>query len=78
MAARGGPQAEATTEAERSDKLGASGEAAGDLDAILADRIDDEAEIRKRAHAIWEAEGRPLGRALEHWLRARVEHAKKG
>ena len=73
-----GRGADGTTEAERSDKLGASGEAAGDHDAILADRVDDELEIRKRAHAIWEAEGRPLGRELEHWLRARLEHAKKG
>jgi hypothetical protein len=73
-----GRRADEATEAERSDKLGASGEAAGDLDAILADRVDDEVEIRKRAHAIWEAEGRPLGRELEHWLRARLEHAKEG
>ena len=73
-----GRRVDEATEAERSDKLGASGEAAGDRDAILADRVDDELEIRKRAHAIWEAEGRPLGRELEHWLRARLEHAKKG
>jgi hypothetical protein len=73
-----GRKADETTAEERSDKLGASGEAAGDLDAILADRVDDELEIRKRAHAIWEAEGRPLGRELDHWLRARLEHAKKG
>ena len=77
MAARRGSNPDETTETERSDKLGASGEAAGDLDAIVADRIDDERDIRKRAYAIWEAEGRPLGRELEHWLRALVEHAKK-
>ena len=66
-----------TTEAERSSKLGAPGEPAGDVDAVLADHIDDEAEVRKRAHTIWDAEGRPDGRALDHWLRARSDHAKK-
>ena len=66
------------TEAERSTKLGAPGEAAGDIDAIVADQVDDELEIRRRAHTIWDAEGRPSGRELEHWLRARSEHARKG
>ena len=65
-------------EAERSSKLGAPGEAAGDIDAVIAEHVEDEAEIRQRAHAIWDAEGRPSGRELEHWLRARSEHAKNG
>jgi hypothetical protein len=69
-------KADETTEAERSDKLGASGEAAGDLDAILVDHSDDDGDIRKRAHAIWVAEGRPRGRELEHWLQAQAEVAK--
>ena len=30
-------------------------------------------EIRQRAYAHWEAEGRPNGRALEHWLKAEAE-----
>jgi hypothetical protein len=34
---------------------------------------DRHAEIAKRAYAIWEKEGRPDGRAIEHWLRAEVE-----
>jgi hypothetical protein len=29
--------------------------------------------VRERAYAIWEAEGRPDGRALEHWERAYQE-----
>ncbi len=29
--------------------------------------------IRERAHAIWIAEGRPAGRATEHWLQAERE-----
>ena len=28
---------------------------------------DTEARIRERAHKIWEAEGRPEGRADDHW-----------
>jgi hypothetical protein len=31
---------------------------------------DRDARIRSRAYAIWEAEGRPVGRAAEHWSRA--------
>jgi hypothetical protein len=31
--------------------------------------------IRQRAHAIWEAEGKPEGKAIEHWQRAQVEIA---
>jgi Protein of unknown function (DUF2934) len=33
----------------------------------------DEHAIRMRAHEIWVEEGRPEGRALDHWLRARWE-----
>jgi hypothetical protein len=32
-----------------------------------------EQAIRERAYAIWEEEGRPEGRHLDHWLRAEVE-----
>lgn len=32
--------------------------------------MDDEQRIRERAHAIWEADGRPEGREKEHWQRA--------
>ena len=36
--------------------------------------MDDRNErIRKRAHEIWEEEGRPEGREYSHWLRARTE-----
>jgi hypothetical protein len=31
---------------------------------------DDPEDIRRRAHAIWEAEGRPDGREKEHWAQA--------
>jgi hypothetical protein len=31
--------------------------------------------IRQRAQEIWELEGRPDGRAAEHWLRAEAEIA---
>lgn len=32
-----------------------------------------EETIRRRAHEIWEGEGRPEGRAAEHWRRAAAE-----
>jgi hypothetical protein len=32
--------------------------------------MDDEQRIRERAHAIWEAEGRPEGCEKDHWQRA--------
>ena len=34
--------------------------------------------IRKRAYFIWEGEGRPHGKHLEHWLRAESEIARHG
>jgi hypothetical protein len=33
---------------------------------------DLEARIRARAHKLWEEEGRPEGRAAEHWEKART------
>ena len=33
----------------------------------------DEDRIRRRAHELWEHEGRPVGRHEEHWARARRE-----
>ncbi|MCX8998159.1 DUF2934 domain-containing protein [Rhizobiaceae bacterium BDR2-2] len=33
----------------------------------------DEAWVRKRAHELWEAEGRPEGRAFDHWYAATAE-----
>jgi len=32
-----------------------------------------EETIRMRAYHIWEREGRPDGRELEHWIRAQIE-----
>ena len=37
---------------------------------MKADRLT---RIRERAYAIWEAEGRPHGRDVEHWARAANE-----
>lgn len=34
-----------------------------------------EERVRQRAHEIWEREGRPEGRNLEHWERAKEEIA---
>ena len=33
----------------------------------------DHRRIRQRAHEIWVEEGKPDGRALKHWLRAKWE-----
>jgi hypothetical protein len=33
--------------------------------------------IHTRAYEIWEAEGRPDGRSLDHWLRAEAESGPK-
>lgn len=33
----------------------------------------DDEDLRRRAYAIWEREGRPEGRHAEHWERARQE-----
>ncbi|HUH84509.1 MAG TPA: DUF2934 domain-containing protein [Stellaceae bacterium] len=42
--------------------------------------IDRQVEIAMRAYSIWEVEGRPNGRDLDHWLRAEaeVERARNG
>jgi Protein of unknown function (DUF2934) len=39
------------------------------MDADLDERI------RRRAYELWEREGRPEGRALDHWRRAEAEVA---
>ena len=44
----------------------------------MVDRSDTlDAELRRRikecAHALWEADGRPEGRALNYWLQAERE-----
>jgi hypothetical protein len=35
----------------------------------------EENVVRERAHALWEAEGRPDGREEEHWYKAVLELA---
>jgi hypothetical protein len=45
-------------------------DAAPTIEAAL--RVDDDL-IRERAYGIWIAEGRPHGRDLAHWQRARHE-----
>lgn len=37
-----------------------------------------ETEIRKRSYYIWEREGRPDGRHLDHWLMAQAELDAEG
>ena len=38
----------------------------------MSDTSEDDA-IRERAYFLWEEEGRPEGRALDHWRRASDE-----
>jgi hypothetical protein len=46
---------------------------------LFPDEVDDRADdllhaaVRDRAYRIWEEEGRPEGRAMEHWVRAECE-----
>jgi len=41
-----------------------------DNNSQRATPVDREDRIRQRAHEIWESEGRPEGKAQEHWDRA--------
>lgn len=34
-------------------------------------------EVQQRSYLIWESEGRPGGRELDHWLQAEAELAKE-
>jgi hypothetical protein len=43
----------------------------------LANR-DSEHDLRQRAYELWEREGRPDGRAEQHWHRAMVESRQVG
>jgi hypothetical protein len=38
-------------------------------------KIRHEHQIQERAYQIWEREGRPDGRSVEHWLQAEAEIA---
>ena len=49
-------------------------QAAGPRKEPMAERAE---MIRQRAHEIWQAEGQPDGRALEHWCRAEAEIARR-
>lgn len=40
--------------------------------------MDREEQIKRRAHQIWEREGRPKGRQQEHWDQAVQEIASEG
>jgi hypothetical protein len=36
-------------------------------------KADRNAEIARRAYHIWESKGRPVDRAVDHWLQAEAE-----
>jgi len=41
------------------------------METFMADNEDD--WVRKRAYSLWEEEGYPAGKHLEHWERAKRE-----
>jgi hypothetical protein len=41
--------------------------------AETSSRAPTEAEVKERAHLIWVQEGKPEGREVDHWMRARRE-----
>jgi hypothetical protein len=43
---------------------------------LSADPTSTYARIRDRAHEIWERQGRPEGKALEHWVQAQAEEER--
>jgi hypothetical protein len=45
--------------------------------ATMPPQPSPEQAIRERAYAIWEEEGRPEGRDVDHWLPAEAEIAPK-
>ena len=66
----------AQTQAARTDlrRIGClPGALIHERDKELDMQDDREARIRERAHAIWEAEGRPEGQERAHWERAIAE-----
>jgi hypothetical protein len=63
-------KASSKPKSNKKDKLAAGIDAAPAIDVVI--RVDDDL-IRERAYGIWIAEGRPHGRDLAHWQRARHE-----
>ena len=63
-------KASSKPKSSKTAKQAAAIRAAPAIEAAL--RVDDDL-IRERAYVIWIAEGRPHGRDLAHWQRARHE-----
>ena len=60
--------------------IGRSGQMAtygDDLDCSSETKIGLEQEVRERAYFLWEEDGRPEGRAGEHWQRALDQHLRE-
>jgi hypothetical protein len=58
-------------------KADAKGEEAPAIDAAAAKPLDEH-RIRERAYEIWVEEGKPEGRHIDHWQRARWELEQTG
>lgn len=62
---------------QRRDDAGSAGRTMTDNSgASMAVNRRDDQWLRDRAYYIWEREGRPHGRALNHWLQAIGEAAR--
>jgi Protein of unknown function (DUF2934) len=48
-----------------------------DIPAVKDSDGSKDDQIRERAHLIWVDEGRPDGRELDHWMRAKWELERK-
>jgi hypothetical protein len=53
---------------------GGNAPASADVPGAKVDGETHDDRIRKRAHIIWIDEGRPDGRDVDHWLRAKWEY----
>ena len=60
----------ANRQSEPAAELPVRNEAAGEVIEPNSG-IDRREAIRRQAYAIWEREGRPEGKHLDHWLRAK-------
>lgn len=48
-----------------------------DVSCLSETRVGLDQAVRERAHALWEEEGRPEGRADDHWHRALEQHLRE-
>jgi hypothetical protein len=77
VANSGQSQSRAQAELAKAAKADAKGEEAHAIDTDAAKPLDEH-RIRERAYEIWAEEGKPEGRHIDHWQRARWELEQAG